>query len=256
MGMTVLAMGVAFDASVEKADLPESVYIAPELAENVIVDESVLSGRNAPDMGNGIAVKNTADKDYLPNQVGKITIPGTETTYDLMLGAEYLRADAHGNYDYAGMPFVDAASGDSGENMIIYAHNMKDGSMFAPLLNYKNEAYWMQNPIVEMEVGGEREAYRIFAAFNDVVHFSNEQVFKFYEFTGAQSTAEYDEAIRYFKSHTPYETGIAPVFGNDLVTLVTCDRSYGGKRGRFVVVAVRMTDGEQNLAMAQGNPGR
>ena len=51
----------------------------------------------------------------------------------------YLTHDAWGNYDIYGVPYVTplCTEGLASRNVIIYGHNMSDGSMFAGFANFK-----------------------------------------------------------------------------------------------------------------------
>lgn len=54
----------------------------------------------------------------------------------------YLRRDFNKNYSLAGTPFLDARSDmENGNSLIVYGHNMNDGSMFAVLQNYLKEGF-------------------------------------------------------------------------------------------------------------------
>lgn len=73
-----------------------------------------------------------------PNGLGWITIPGTGVDYPFVQGPDndyFLHRDIDGNSLYAGIPFLDyRCSPDfSGENTIIYGHNMHNGTMFGTL---------------------------------------------------------------------------------------------------------------------------
>lgn len=56
------------------------------------------------------------------------------------------------SYNKAGAIFMDYSNDPdfSDENTIIYGHNMKDGSMFAYLLNYKDQTFYDQHPIMNL----------------------------------------------------------------------------------------------------------
>lgn len=78
--------------------------------------------------------------------VSWIYIPGTNIDYPLVQGSDngtYLERDAYGNKSKAGAIFLncenDLCLGDA--KSIIFGHNMKDGSMFHDLMNYRDESY-------------------------------------------------------------------------------------------------------------------
>ena len=48
---------------------------------------------------------------------------------------------------------------------VLYGHNRKDGSMFHPLLNYKDEAYYKEHPTFTIYTEKEKKTYQILSAF-------------------------------------------------------------------------------------------
>ena len=53
-----------------------------------------------------------------------------------------------------------------------------------------------------------------------------------------ESDAAFLEFIRYARRNALYDTGVTVGAEDSILTLITCDRSYGGKAGRLAVVAV------------------
>lgn len=83
--------------------------------------------------------------------VGWISLEGTSLDYPIMQTIDapeyYLRRDFNKNYSLAGTPFLDARSDmENGNSLIVYGHNMNDGSMFAVLQNYLKEGFLEQHP--------------------------------------------------------------------------------------------------------------
>lgn len=53
------------------------------------------------------------------------------------------------------------------------------------------------------------------------------------------STKEFQQYVAHLRSKALYDT-VVPVAADDhILTLITCDRSYGGVSGRLLVVAVQ-----------------
>lgn len=180
---------------------------------------------------------------YDKNQdvVGWVEIEGTRLDYPLMYTPEepekYLHMDFNGNYSYGGLPFIDANCSLSPEsdNLIIYGHNMLDGSMFRTLMKYDEKTFWEKHPVIRLELIDEEREYEILAAFYDRVYYTYETCFKFYKFIDAEDQTQFDEAMTYYKSKSLYDTGVTAQMGDRLITLVTC--AYQVENGRFVIVA-------------------
>lgn len=85
-----------------------------------------------------------------PNAIGWIYLPGTAINYPIMQGDDnefYLHHTYDNGYLKAGSVFLDNRCESRFKNNlnILYAHNMKNGSMFAGVTNFKNNAYFQNH---------------------------------------------------------------------------------------------------------------
>ena len=180
-----------------------------------------------------------------PDIIGWITIPGTNIDYPVMLTPEepekYIHRTFDGYYSFGGLPFMeDACSMDpESDNLIIYGHNMKNGTQFQNLMNYTMKKYWQEHPQILFSTLYEERTYEIISAFYDKVYTTKDKVFKFYQFIDAEDEADFENAVKYFKENGEYDTGVTAEYGDKLIMLVTC--SYHIDDGRFVVVAKEIT---------------
>lgn len=176
-----------------------------------------------------------------PEMVGWIRIGDTTLDYPVMHTPEdpekYLHTNFEEEYSYPGLPFIDAKCIMDSDNLLIYGHNMPNGTMFRSLLQYKEEDYWMEHPTICFDTLYEEQEYEVLAAFYDRVYYKTEDVFKFYQFIDAEDEEDFDNAIAQFQSKALYDTGVTATYGDKLITLVTC--AYHTDNGRFVVVAKR-----------------
>lgn len=235
----------------QMVEMAESSYVTPEVPEGSVAtkeEETSLS------TGNSVTpVKPETDiqeeKQILPqfaelykenNELyGWIKIADTKINYPVMHSPDdpekYLHSNFEQEYSYAGLPFLDARCSAESDNLLIYAHNLLNGTMFRSLLKYENKDYWKAHPIIEFDTLYEEQSYEVMAAFYDRVYYKAEDVFKFYQFIDAADEQEYNEAIQNLKNKQIYETGVTAAYGDQLLTLVTC--AYHTDNGRFVVVA-------------------
>lgn len=180
---------------------------------------------------------------YLRNSefFGWVKIDDTRINYPVMRSFEdndeYLYANFDGKYSYSGIPFADIKCSHDSDNILIYAHNMKDGTLFRDLMKYEKESYWKKHPTVMFSDLYDDYEYEVLAAFYDRVYLKSDDCFKFYQFIDAADKAEFDYAIDQFKEKSIYDTGVDAEYGDKLITLVTC--AYHVDNGRFVVVARR-----------------
>ena len=180
------------------------------------------------------------------DMVGWIKIEDTKLNYPLMFtpdfDEEYIHKGFDGNFSVSGLPFIEGQCSlePRSDNLIIYGHNMKNGSMFSAIMDYDEESFWKDHPVIHLSTLYEEKPYEVFAAFYDRVYYKHETCFKFYQFVDAVDEEDFNNAINEFKKKSCYDTGITPVYGDQLVTLVTC--SYHEDNGRFVVVARAAAD--------------
>lgn len=178
---------------------------------------------------------------YAQNEemAGWICIEDTKLNYPVMHTPDdpekYLHTNFEGEYSYPGVPFIDAACNADSDNLLIYGHNMPNGSMFRSLMKYQEKTFWEAHPVIVFNTLYEEQEFEVLAAFYDRVYYKTENCFKFYQFIDAENEEDYDFAIAQFKDKALYDTGIDARYGDQLITLVTC--AYHTDNGRFVVVA-------------------
>ena len=181
-----------------------------------------------------------------PDFAAWIKIDGTVLDYPVMYTPEdrekYLHRDFEQRYSFSGLPFFDSncTLDPESDNLIIYGHNMGNGTMFRTLMSYTDQQFWKEHPQVQLTTLYEDRTYDIVAVFYDRVYYKYENVFKFYQFIDAENEEDFNEAIAYYKEHALYDTGITPEYGDRLLTLVTC--AYHETNGRFVVIARQTVD--------------
>lgn len=169
---------------------------------------------------------------------GWVSIADSKINYPVMHTPDdpekYLYANFEGEYNYTGTPFLDANCNYDSDNLIIYSHNMNNGSMFHALLKYDSINYWQNHPVINLNTLYEEREYEVLAAFYDRVYYSYETNFKFYQFIDAADEEEFDNAVATIKDKALYDTGVTAEYGDQLVMLVTC--SSHTDNGRFVLV--------------------
>ena len=181
--------------------------------------------------------------DMNPDVVGWMKIDGTDINYPVMQTPGrtdyYLHRDFYGNYSGHGCLYAqeDCDVATPSDNVIVYGHHMKDGSMFAGLLDYRKKAFYTEHPVIQFDSLTRHRRYEIFAVFLTTA--SEGQGFPYHQFINAQTEEKFDDFASQCKALSLYDTGITPVYGDKLLTLSTCE--YSQENGRFVVVA-RLVD--------------
>jgi len=172
-----------------------------------------------------------------PDTAGWIYIKDTNVDYPVMHTPDepqkYLHLNFDGDKSFSGVPFMDARCSRDDDNLLIYGHKMKSGTMFADIVKYKEQSFRDQHPILEWETVSGCLSYEVFAVAQI------DMADKWYSFTSASSQAQYDEMVNYIISASLYDTGIRPQHGQQLVTLSTC---YGSSDDdRLIIAAVQVS---------------
>ena len=123
------------------------------------------------------------------------------------------------------------------DNVTIYGHNMRDGSMFASLSKYERKSFWQDNSLIAFDTLYGHHTYQIFSVFRTTA--SVGQGFDYHNFANAADESQFNEFIANCKALSLYDTGITPVYGDKIICLSTCE--YSQVNGRFVVAAVRIS---------------
>ena len=129
--------------------------------------------------------------------IGWICIPNTAVNYPVMFTPEepqkYLRKNFEGEYSVSGIPFLDGASTPECDNLIVYGHNMKNGTMFSDVTQYRDKAYWEEHPYIEFETAGGLRIYQVFAVV------CLKKTDEWYGFSCFESKEQYQKAISEIK---------------------------------------------------------
>jgi len=87
--------------------------------------------------------------------IGWLSIDGTSISYPVMYTPsepqKYLRRNFYGQYSQSGVPFLDGRCDLQSTNLIIYGHNMKNGTMFSDLKRYVDRDFLNAHRTVKFE---------------------------------------------------------------------------------------------------------
>jgi sortase B len=172
------------------------------------------------------------------DMVGWIQIEDTAINYPVVQTPKepnfYLRKNFYKEKATCGTIYVREACDVNlpSDNVTIYGHNMRNGTMFADLHKYEKKAFWENHRYVNFDTLHEYRTYEIFAIFKTTADLTKGFTYHIYD-TFATEKA-FNEYVSTCKNLSLYDTGITPDFGDKLLTLSTCDKSISD--GRLVVV--------------------
>ena len=178
--------------------------------------------------------------------VGWISIADTNINYPVMQSVNepnfYLKHGFDKAYSDYGCPYVqeDCDVQEPSDNLVIYGHHMKNGSMFAHLEKFKDRDFWNEHRTITFNTLTDKQEYEIVAVFRTVAYTDSADSFKYYRFVDAESADEFDSYIAKCKELSIYDTGVTAEYGDKLITLSTCE--YSRTNGRLVVVAKLITE--------------
>ena len=197
--------------------------------------------------GTGAVPETTVFDKYRPlyeqnnDLVGWIRIDGTGIDYPVMQTPSnpdyYLKHSFEKKWSDYGVPYVDGSCTIGlSNNLIIYGHNMKNGTMFHDLVNYTKNGFYEAHPVIYFDSVDAPGQYQIIAAFR---YNTNKETFVYNEHTD-MNEVEFAEYVENCRARSIYDTGFSAKFGDQLITLSTCEYTY--TNGRFVVVAKKIVE--------------
>lgn len=204
-------------------------------------ESMVLDG--VPDPGDeipGEVLSHTQDyqnyKLLNPDVIGWISVPNTRIEYPVVIAADndyYLGRNVERERSKSGAVFMDWRNADSQyqRHLVLYGHNMKNGTMFSGLNSYKQKDFFDNNQKIYFYWGdGLPIEYEVYAAFNVGIDIDFIQV-------AFNSDEEFLEKMNYLKDMSKFTRNPDVVLEADdqIITLTTCTYEYDNQR--FVIQA-------------------
>lgn len=157
--------------------------------------------------------------------------PGTKINYAIAQAKDndyYLHRLLDGATASGGTLFADyrCSSEFTDWNTIVYGHNMKNGTMFAELMNYRNPAYYEEHPVMYLYIPGKRYKLELIAGYTTNV---DDMIFSV-----PSSKEERDKIIDHACRVSSFISDTTADSKDKLVTMSTC--SYAYDNARYVVI--------------------
>lgn len=163
-----------------------------------------------------------------------IQIENTNINYPVVQGSDndyYLKHNFRKESNISGTVFVESANDiDNDKNIILYGHNMRNGTMFNNITNYKEESFFNEDNKISIIMNNTLYEYEVFSVYvknvsevNLAIGFESEDEFINYAYNEAEESL--------------YKKDVDFSAEDNLITLVTC--SYEFTDARTIVVARR-----------------
>lgn len=126
------------------------------------------------------------------------------------------------------------------KNLIVYGHNMKNGTMFRPLLQYEQLSFLKENPVIRFDTIHHNRDYVPFAVFTVTADPGSERYLNIRQFM--LDEAGWERYISGMRRLSVHNIPVDVQYGDNILLLVTCE--YTHNNGRFVVALRALREGE------------
>jgi len=169
------------------------------------------------------------------NVVGWITIEDTQIDYPILQtdnNIDFVTQNFYGEESIAGSIFMDYRNDVTMEdnNIIVYGHRMKDGSMFQHLTKYLEKDFFDSHRTFTFDTLYESYEAEIFAVYPTMIDFNYIQ-------TDFSSEGEFENLIQEIQNKSTYETDVDINADDQILTLSTCEYTLDPEDSRLVVHA-------------------
>lgn len=150
----------------------------------------------------------------------------------------YLSKDYNMSYKASGSIFIPNDIKFDDKMVLVYGHQMNDGSMFGSLHKYKDKNYFSRNRKIKLYSLYDKSDLEVVAVLLTQVYYGPSKGFEFYNYRGDISTTEFEEYKEGIKKFVFNGSVESIKYTDDFVELITCE--YSHKDGRLVVLCKRV----------------
>lgn len=173
---------------------------------------------------------------------GWLNVGGTTIDYPVMWTPSdpdyYLRRAFDQSSSASGTPFIGEGADIDSDCLLIYGHEMHNGTMFGELDRYADAAFAAEKQPITIYTRTEMRTYEVFAAVRTRILGAQEEGYRYYNAAGPLDQAGFDALVGWLSQNALYNTGVTPAYGEQILILSTC--SYHTENGRFLVAARRI----------------
>lgn len=169
-----------------------------------------------------------------PDTVAYLKVNNTNIDYIIVRGNDnnyYLKHNFYKEYNVAGWIFSDYKNKFDGtdKNIVIFGHNMKDGSMFGTLTNILNKAWQENKDNLQVVLATEKgtSLYEVFSVYSILPE-------EYYINTEFTNDDEYSKFLKKIKNRSVYNYDVDITSSDNILTLSTCT---GNGKKRIVLHA-------------------
>ena len=165
--------------------------------------------------------------DINPDVVGWLYCPNTVISYPVPQGENnsyYLKHLFDGTSNSAGSLFLDSrCQGREGQNSVIYGHYMKNGTLFASLCEYQEQAYYEAHPELFLITPENTLTIQLFSAY---IAGEDDDAWQL----TFSSQEEYGAWLERLLERSCFTSEVVPQSTDRVITLSTCSYMFPGAR--------------------------
>lgn len=145
----------------------------------------------------------------------------------------YLNHSFNLEESFAGTLFLDGSNllVPEDNSLIVYGHNMRNGTMFRPLIAYEQLSFLKEHPLLRFDTIYENRVYAPFAVFTVTADEGSARYMNIRQFMFDEES--WDDYISDMRALSVHDIDIDVQYGDHVLLLVTCE--YTHNNGRFVV---------------------
>lgn len=193
-------------------------------------------------------------KEYMaknPDYAGRCWIPGVFD--EIIVQSEdndyYLNHSFEKKETQAGTVFADYRdildTRKRSDNVVLYGHNQKDGTMFGNLDYYKwNKNYFKSQPLIYYNTPYNERVYKIVSVFliNAMPEDDNGNVWNYHDQINLRDEGKFNDFVSQFTKRSLIKTGVDVQYGDKFITLSTCSTEFDNSR--LVIIGREVREGE------------
>lgn len=240
LSVCIIAMFFSVNKIIQKlceAKRQEAVFV--QLLDSISVPDERIDSKNNIKLS-GHEKLWEQNHDY----VGWLCIDNTTINYPVMKRQDcldyYLDHNFYKEKSTYGVPYLpNICELGLNDNLLIYGHNMKNGSMFAPLKGYRKSDFYDKHKFIRFDTFKEETIFEVIGAWLiPNVAVETEKVNEFYTLLFPQNEEEFVFVWESIKNQLFLKTDEELSVDNRLLALVTCDYTFNDSR--IIVLAKQL----------------
>lgn len=208
-----------------------SLWDTYKIYADSFADEELLKFRPADDGGDNPTLEDLKKKN--PDVKAWLQVPETNIDYPVVQGQddmEYINKNVYGEFELSGAIFLSCLNKDdfSDSYNLIYGHNMKNGGMFADVVDFINKKYFDEHKKGKLYLTNETKKIQFFACMKVTASDT-----KIYHPDGYRKE-NLDDLLNYIREHAVQYRDLNVTKEDSLIALSTC--SEAETNGRVVLI--------------------